>query len=142
MQSDLLAALGMAQLERLPENLSRRKALAARYHRELSGLKGLTLPAVPEGCEPNWHIYACLVVPEKRDAFVKAIKDAGVDATTHFEPLHTSPYGKEKLGLRAGMLPVTERVAASLVRLPLYPQMMEEETGRVVEAVRSAAKVL
>ena len=105
-------------------------------------MKGLTLPAVPDGCEPNWHIYALLVDPAKRDAFVKVVKEQGVDATTHFEPLHTSPYGKERLGLRAGMLPVTERVAASIVRLPLYPQMTEEEEGKVVEAVRTAAKHL
>jgi len=141
-QSDLLAALGMAQLDRLEENLRLRRALAARYTKELSGVKGLTLPTVPEGCEPNWHIFACLVAPERRDAFVKAVKDLEVDVTTHFEPLHTSPYAKERLGLKEGMLPVTERVAASLVRLPLYPQLTEGEAGRILEAVRGAARVL
>ncbi len=141
-QSDLLAALGMAQLERLEENLRLRRALAARFSKELAGVKGLRLPVAPAGCEPNWHIYACLVAPERRDAFVKAVKDQGVDVTTHFEPLHSSPYGREKLGLKAGALPVTERVAASMVRLPLYPQLTGEEAGRIVSTVQSAARAL
>ena len=141
-QSDLLAALGMAQLDRLEENLRLRRALAERYLRELAGLPGLMLPAVPAGCEPNWHIFACLVAPAQRDAFVKAVKAQGVDVTTHFEPLHSSPFGRERLGLRPGSLPVTERVAASLVRLPLYPQLTDAEVGRVLAAVKAAARGL
>ena len=139
-QSDLQAALGMAQLDRLPEIVARRKALAARFLSELKGIPGLTLPQVPEGCDPNWHIFACLVEPSRRDAFLKAVKDQGVDATTHFEPLHTSPYWRGRGGRES--LPVTERVAASIVRLPLYPQLTEEEAGRVVAAVKVASKVL
>ncbi len=141
-QSDLLAALGMAQLDRLEENLRLRRALADRYLRELAGLPGLTLPKVPAGCEPNWHIFACLVEASRRDAFVKAVKAQGVDATTHFEPLHASPFGRGKLGLKPGSLPVTERVAASLVRLPLYPQLTDAEVARILAAVRAAAKGL
>lgn len=141
-QSDLLAAVGLVQLGRLPRILSRRKELAARFSRELAGIPALTLPKAPEGCDPNWHIYACQVPPGKRDAFIKAVKAEGVDATTHFEPLHTSPYGRETLGCRPGDLPVTEAVAASLVRLPLYPQLTDEEADRVVGAVRKASAVL
>ena len=80
-----------------------------------------------------------MVDPARRAAFVKAVKDQEVDVTTHFEPLHTSPYGRSVLGLKPGTLPVTERVAASIVRLPLYPQLTEGEAGRILVAVRSAA---
>jgi dTDP-4-amino-4,6-dideoxygalactose transaminase len=140
-QSDLLAALGTAQLDRLEENLRLRRALADRFLREMAGLPGLTLPVVPAGCEPNWHIFACLVDPSRRDAFLKVVKAQGVDATTHFEPLHASPFGRERLGLKPGSLPVTERVAASLVRLPLYPQLTDAEVGRIVGAVKAAARL-
>lgn len=141
-QSDLLAALGMAQLDRLPENIARRRALAARFQEGLKDVRGLTLPVVPEGAEPNWHIYACLVEASRRAAFVKAVKEQGVDVTTHFEPLHSSPYGLERLGCKPGSLPVTERVAASLVRLPLYPQLTEAEVARILAAVKGAARLL
>lgn len=137
-QSDLLAALGMAQLDRLEENLRRRRALAARFLKDLAGVPGLVLPLVPEGAEPNWHIFACQVDPVRRDALVKAVKALGVDATTHFEPLHTSPFAREVLHWTQP-LPVTERAAASIVRLPLYPQLTDEEAGRITAAVREAA---
>lgn len=139
-QSDLLAALGLAQLDRLPEINRRRQGVARRYLDALRDLEmpgAFALPRVPEGTtSPNWHIFALRVAAPRRDRFVQALKAEGVDATSHYEPLHLSPFARRRLGTGPGLLPGTEEVCATLVRLPIWPQMTDEDVGDVVRAVR------
>ncbi|MBI4229484.1 MAG: aminotransferase class V-fold PLP-dependent enzyme [Planctomycetes bacterium] len=139
-QSDLLAALGLAQMDRLGEINRRRQGVARRYLdslRDLEAPGAFALPRVPEGTtEPNWHIFALRVDTARRDRFVKALKAEGIDASTHYEPLHLSPFARSRLGTGPGLLPVTEEICGTLVRLPIWPQMTDEDALDVVRAVR------
>jgi dTDP-4-amino-4,6-dideoxygalactose transaminase len=140
--SDLLAAVLDAQLDKLGEIQERRARIATRYREGLSdwaGERGVLLP--PEDTErtPNHHIFYLLFPDERaRDSAQAALRARGVMAAFHYVPLHASPFGRTLAGA-SGEFPVTERVAATLLRLPLHPLLSEAEVGRVVDAVRLAA---
>jgi dTDP-4-amino-4,6-dideoxygalactose transaminase len=143
-QSDLLAALGMTQLARGEEVVRKRREHAAYFREALAGLEGrIGLPPLPpEGAEPNGHIFAITVHPKKRPEFLDAVRADGIEAATHYVPLHASPFAQRMFGTRRGDLPVTEEIADSLVRLPCYPQLTRSELDDVVRAVRKAAELL
>ncbi|RME41786.1 MAG: dTDP-4-amino-4,6-dideoxygalactose transaminase [Caldilineae bacterium] len=134
--SDLLAALLESQLNRLEEITQHRLALWHRYYHGMAGMEAdglLIRPGLDPLAQINGHIYAFRVAPEKRDAVIGALKARGIGATFHFVPLHSSPYGRNVLGCNPGDLPVTERVAASLIRLPLHAGMGAPEVDFILE---------
>jgi dTDP-4-amino-4,6-dideoxygalactose transaminase len=134
---DLLAAIMLGQLEKLDWVTGQRRAIAEQYLNEFTDLTPrMRLPVVPEGCEPNWHIFAVLVDPEVRDWTIKALNAEGIGATFHFVPLHSSPYAREHLGTGPGDFPVTERVASSLIRLPVFADMTPDDVQDVIDGVR------
>ncbi len=140
-QSDVLAAILDAQLDKLAEIQSRRAAVSARYRAGLSAWAvehGVGLPAVLPDREPNHHIFY-LLYPDGgwRDRAIAALRAEGVMATFHYVPLHSSPQG-QRLGPQPE-LPVTDRVASTLLRLPLHPRLGDDDVDRVSDAVKRAA---
>lgn len=138
--SDVLAAILDAQLDKLPEIQARRAAIVARYRAELAGWAGagrVRLPAELPEREPNHHIFY-LLYPDAaaRDRALAALRARGVMATFHYVPLHSAPHGRS-LGPQPE-LPVTDRVAGTLLRLPLHPRLQDDEVERVIETVRQA----
>ncbi len=137
--SDLLAALLGSQLARLEEITRQRVALWYRYYVGMAELEAkglLTRPGLDPLAEINGHIYAFRVDSARRDDLLSSLKEHGVEATFHFVPLHSSPYGREKLGYKQGDFPITERVADSLVRLPLYPHMSCNDVDYVLDHLK------
>ena len=136
--SDLLAALLEAQLEKADRIAERRAAIVARYRAELASWAaghGVALPAEPPDQEPGHHIFHLLFPsPASRDAALVELRAAGIGASFHYLPLHLSPFGRDLPGAH-DPLPVSERVAATLLRLPLHPLLTADEVSRVVEAV-------
>lgn len=128
-QSDLLAALLEAQILRKDEIHAGRKAVWEAYYQALTPLAeaGLvTLPVVPAYASTNYHIFFFRVADlERRQAVLQALKAAGIMATFHYVPLHSSPFGRNVLQCTYD-LPVTEQCSETLVRLPLYPQLAQQ----------------
>lgn len=135
---ELAAALARAQLARLDEITSRRGAVAQAYEDGLGELerRGELRVVRPVEGESSHHIFAVLVAPERRPRLLARLRELGVGAASHFVPLHSSPFGRA--AGRAQELPRTDRLAASLVRLPIYPDLGESEQARVVAAVERA----
>ena len=136
--SEVLAALLDAQLDKFTEIQARRAKVVTRYQAGLEAWarsRGVRLPApVPER-QSNHHIFYLLFPDEtSRDACLQALRAGGVMASFHYVPLHSSPHGRA-LGLDGGDLPVTDRVASTLLRLPLHPLLAAEDVDRVVSAV-------
>jgi dTDP-4-amino-4,6-dideoxygalactose transaminase len=140
-QSDVLAAILEAQLDKLPAIQERRGEVSRAYRERLSDWarqRGVTLPPELPDRETNDHLFAMLLPdPRQRDPFIAFLKSRGVMATFHYVPLHSSPFWINFAG-GAPSLPVTDRVAASLVRLPLHPRLSAEDVARVVDAVLEA----
>lgn len=137
-QSDLLAAVGLVQLAKVPRLTARRREIAGIYLAGLTGLPGVRPPVVRAGCETNWHIFALRVPPERRDFVLRALAAEGVGASSHFVPLHSAPFARRQWGPPPD-LPVTDRVAASIVRLPIHTRLSDADARDVVAAVRKVA---
>jgi dTDP-4-amino-4,6-dideoxygalactose transaminase len=135
--SDLLAAVLMAQLEKLDAIQARRASVVARYRQGLAAWateRGVRLPPALPDRTPNHHIFHLLYPDERRrDEALVALRARGVAATFHYVPLHSAPHARA-IGV-SGELPVTDRVAARLLRLPLHPLLSDEDVERVVAAV-------
>jgi dTDP-4-amino-4,6-dideoxygalactose transaminase len=139
--SDVLAALLDAQLDKFDEIHRRRARVAARYREELASwadAHGVRFPFQAANRTGNDHLFFLLTRDEaSRDACMEHLRAAGVMATFHYIPLHSSPYGRE-LGWGDTELPATDRAARTLVRLPLHPLLADQDVDRVIAAVRSS----
>ena len=137
-QSDLLAAFLLAQLEARERIQSARERIWNRYRDALAPWAaefGAALPAAPDGCEPSFHLFHMLLPSaELRDGFIQALRARGILAVFHYLPLHLSPMGR-RFGGREGQCPVAEDVSDRLVRLPFYTSLGEDEQDEVIEAV-------
>lgn len=136
--SDLLAALLLGQLSRFEELNQKRRRAWWFYHDALHGLEERALlirPWIDPRGEPNWHIYAIRVERSVRDRVLAGLRAKGIGATFHFLPLHRSPFATRELGYQPGDCPISELVSDTLIRLPLYPDLSEEDQGYVVETL-------
>jgi dTDP-4-amino-4,6-dideoxygalactose transaminase len=138
--SDVLAALLDAQLDKLDEIQARRARVAGRYRDELGDwaeAHGARLSRPSPDRRASDHLFYVLLPDEAaRDRCLAGLRSRGVMAAFHYVPLHSSPYGRS-LGAAAD-LPVTERVARTLLRLPLHPRLSEEDVDRVVGTVKQS----
>jgi dTDP-4-amino-4,6-dideoxygalactose transaminase len=133
--SELLAAVAVEQFKKLPEITRRKTQQAERLLAGLAPFRDLVqLPAVPGGCRPNWHVFAILVDPARRDWVIRALKAEGIGAAFHYVPLHSAPYARESADIAEVELPVTDRVAASLVRLPISAAFTDADGDDVIRA--------
>jgi dTDP-4-amino-4,6-dideoxygalactose transaminase len=127
-----------AKLGRLAEWNARRRALAAEYSRRLTGVPGIGLPHEPDGSRGVYHLYV-IAVPD-RDGLIAHLGAARIGAGIHYPiPLHLQDASR---GLRyqRGDFPVSERLAADIVSLPMYPQLTPAQQTRVAEEVRAFVK--
>ena len=136
--SDLLAAILFGQLSRADEIYKQRVDIWNRYHTELEtwALNNyVALPTVPEGCEHTGHVYHLRFQHgDQRDKFIDHLKQLGIYAVFHYQPLHLSTVGRT-LGGRDGQFPVTESAGDCLVRLPLFNALTNDEQTYVIESV-------
>ncbi len=132
---EIQAALLRIKLRTIDEAIAGRRAVAAQYHRTLSGLP-LTLPGEPQGQGHVFNLYT--VRSDRRDALRTALSTHEVASNVCYPvPLHLQKV-YEELGYRAGSLPVVEKVAREVLSLPIYPGMPAADIGRVGEVVRAA----
>jgi len=134
--TDLQAALGTHQMQRLPAFLARRRALAQRYAELLDGA-GLVLPAPAGDLESAWHLYVVQVEPERRRAIFETLRAAGVLVNVHYIPIHLQPYYRAR-GFAPGAFPNAERYYAGAISLPMYYELTDDDVRRVAAEVRAA----
>ena len=138
--SDLQAALGVVQLQRLAWMNRRREELAKRYLENLKDIEGIVLPVASEGrC---WHLFPIRVDPDyrTRDEVVERLAARGVGTSVHFIPLHLQSFYQSEFGYRTGDFPVAERAFETILSLPLYPDLAEEDLDYVCATVREAVR--
>ncbi|MFC1645999.1 DegT/DnrJ/EryC1/StrS family aminotransferase, partial [Candidatus Omnitrophota bacterium] len=141
--SNILAAIGVEQLKRLNALNSLRRRHAEFLNSRLSQIQEIR---VPEQAKNRFHVYQMYVitVDEKkinRDKFILNLRKNGVGASVHFTPpAHLHTYYRKKFGFRKGDLPITEKLANSVVTLPMYPQMKERELKVMVKIIENSIK--
>lgn len=141
--SEITAAFLAAQLESAGEINARRRHIWELYRRGLGELQSaghLRLPTVPEECEHNGHLfYVLLEDPTRRPACLEHLRARGIEAQSHYVPLHSSPAGR-RLGRVAGAMPVTDTAAASLLRLPIHTGLSDDDVAYVIDGLSDALR--
>jgi dTDP-4-amino-4,6-dideoxygalactose transaminase len=134
--SDLVAAYLVGQLEQRDSILRKRQLIYERYCHALEPLAkehGVRIPVIPAECEPAWHMfYVLLPDGPTRDRVLGRMKEAGVSATFHYVPLHSSDAGR-RFAARPTECPVTDDISSRLLRLPFYNSLTVADQERVVE---------
>lgn len=139
---EVAAALLWSQLLEADAITEQRRAICAAYRRAFAPLADaglLELPLDVPGARPDGHAFCVLARrPEDRPRLIGALADAGIQATFHYAPLHTSPAGL-RYGRAHGSLAVTERVAATIIRLPVWPGLPADVPARAASALDRTA---
>jgi len=139
--SDVAAALGVAQVERLDRLLARRAAVAALYEGGLAGVEGVATPIAGRGAERrSWFVYPVrLAAGIDRDAVIARLAERQIASKAYLPCIHLFPHLRE-LGWREGQFPVAEAAAAHSLALPFFPAMTESEVSRVCMELSSALR--
>lgn len=132
--TDLQAALGLSQLDKLEGFIARRRELVARYNRLLNGLP-LTLPGLQPEAESAWHLYVVRlrldeISLDHRQVF-EGLRAAGIGVNLHYIPVHLQPYYRD-LGFAQGDYPQAEGYYAEAISLPMFPSLGDDQQDYVV----------
>jgi perosamine synthetase len=133
--TDLQAAIGLAQLPKLDRFLQRRRAIAERYDAAFTRLPQLQLPARPVYAEHAFQSYAVMLTDAcsvDRDAAMRALTEQGVSCRRGIPPIHLEPLYWNPA---AAALPITEKVAARSIFIPIFAGLADADQTRVIDAV-------
>lgn len=134
--SDVLGAIGVAQMARLDYIVERRQQLGALYARELEAVEGATAPTVPADTRHAFQSYVVLLEEGiDRNAVIDAMREEGIETTLGTYSMHLQPYFRERFGIADEALPMATRAHRSALTLPLYPQLDDEDVRRVCETL-------
>jgi len=138
--TDLQAALGISQLQRLDDLHCARQILANRYEELLIDLP-LLLPVRLSERVSAWHLYAVEIddikTDKAREEVFGYLRNAQIGVNVHYIPIHMQPYYR-KLGFRSGDFPASERYYRRAISIPLFPAMTETQQQRVADTLRDA----
>lgn len=141
--SDIMAAVGLRQLEKLSAFHARRTAIARAYSEALAEVPQLQLPTERSHVRSAWHIYSIRLHLDRlqidRAQFIEELRQRNISASVHFIPLHRMHFYSEVYGLRASDYPVAEREAPRMLSLPLHPLLTDRDVGDVIEATLDVA---
>ena len=132
--SDLHAALGVTQLQKLDQFIAKRRMLAARYREQLADLP-LILPCTESYADSAWHLFMVELTQHARLSIYQALHELDIGVNVHYIPIHLQPY-YQALGFKAGDFPHAEHFYQHALTLPLFPSMTESEQDQVISALR------
>lgn len=140
--TDMQAALGESQMDKLEKFVERRREIADIYNRELADISGLVLPYQKENSNSSWHLYVTRWLPKvfqgTRKDWFEALRQLNIGVHVHYIPVYLQPYYRN-LGYPSGLCPNAESYYNTAITLPLYPKMTNQDVKDVIQAVRQVA---
>lgn len=130
--TDFQAALGISQLKRAGDGLTRRQEIAQHYAKTLSAINGIKIPYVSDNVYHAYHLY--IIQVEDRLGLYNYLHENNIYAQIHYLPLHLMPY-YQQFGNKKGDLPVVEEYYKHCLSLPMYPTLTEEEQDYVINNI-------
>lgn len=134
--TELQAALGLSQMDRLDAFVESRNSLADRYHKLLKDLP-LTLPVCRENCRSSYHLYVVQLESQAEDArthFFNSLRSSNIGVNVHYIPVHLQPYYRD-LGFNPGDFPKSEKYYRCAVSIPLYPDLTHAQQDYIAEVI-------
>ncbi|MGH2907536.1 MAG: DegT/DnrJ/EryC1/StrS family aminotransferase [Solirubrobacterales bacterium] len=138
--SDVAAAIGVAQLEKLDDMLARRAQIAHWYDERIAQIDGVTGPCADTGGDTRgWFVYVVQLPPgTDRDEVIHALRADGVASKPYMPVIHLQPFYRERFGYAPGDFPVAEDIASRSLALSFFPAMTEAEVDRAASALERA----
>lgn len=134
--SEIQAAIGSVQCDRLPEILENRRRVAQMYMERLLDNRYLILPTITDNDHMSWFVFVIrlndLFGPTDRDEVIKGLRAAGIGSSNYFPPIHLQPYVAQQFGYKEGDFPRTEYIAARTIALPFHGRLTELQIDRVI----------
>lgn len=132
--SDMQAAIGLVQLNKLDQLNGRRREVAARYQQELKDLDWIELPVEKDYAKSAWHLFQIKLPDESaRDRLIGELKDHGIAPGVHYYPCHLHPY---YIHLKASV-PVSNQIWRKILTLPIHPNLTEEDMDRIIDCLKN-----
>lgn len=136
--TDIQAALGISQFNKLSNFLQERRRIAAIYDELLADIPWLTIPPQPvRGNDHAYHLYPVLIDSNLRREFFIYMRAHNIGVQVHYIPVHWQPYYRQHYGYRRGDFPVAEDIYAREVSLPIYPGLSEADQAYVIETIKA-----
>ncbi|KMT22608.1 DegT/DnrJ/EryC1/StrS family aminotransferase [Clostridium cylindrosporum] len=137
--TDMQAALGLCQLNKIEKMQNIRKEYADIYNDAFSKFEEIITPVEVEGNRHAWHLYVIRVKEEMltidRSKFIERLAEENIGTSVHYIPVHLHPYYAERFGYKLGDFPVAEKAYDGMISLPLYPSMKKSDVEDVINAV-------
>lgn len=138
---EINCALGIVQLERIEEILSRRHQVAEIYTELLKNVEDLHVPYVhPDVTRMSWFVYVIRLADrydqEDRNEVIQELNRYGIGASAYFPPIHLQPFYRERFRSKEGDLPITEAVAQRTIALPFHNNLRPEEAAAAVDRLK------
>jgi len=137
--TDIQAAIGLVQLQRLETMQQRRREIVAQYNAAFGSLDALQIPTERPGAESAWHLYVLRLHLDRltidRARFIEELRARNIGTSVHFIPIHLHPYYRDKYGFAPDDFPVAYGEYQRLISLPLHPGLTDEDVQDVIAAV-------
>ena len=138
--NDLQAVLGLSQIKRLDEYVSRRHKIANYYDNELKNLS-LTIPYQSPNVYSSYHLYPILInyglSSKKQKQVYNEMRKKNIMTNLHYIPVHRQPY-YENLGFKKNDFPIAEKLHQEIISIPIYPSISDKQKKYVVETLKKA----
>ena len=136
--TDMQAALGYSQMQKVNEFVSKRRYLAKRYNELLKNINGIQLPDQNEDTKSSWHLYVVRVdfskISKTKNQIFAEMKEKGICLNLHYIPVHTQPY-YENLGFKGGDFPNSEKYYDEAFTLTLYYSLTDDQQDHIVKSL-------
>jgi perosamine synthetase len=137
--NDILAAIGLAQLEKLDGFIETREKIAKEYTKRLEKISGVIPPFVSPKVKHTWFLYVIRFEEGiDRDKAMKYLNEQGIQCKAYFPSIHLLPFYRKLFGFKEGDFPVSERVSKSTLSLPFFVQLKEDQIDIVCEKIEEA----
>ena len=141
--TDIAAAIGIHQLRKLDGFIQTRQKYARLYSESLANLDVLETPVEHADRNHVYHLYAVRLKLDRltidRAEFIEKLRELKIGSSVHFIPVHLHPFYRESFGYQHGDLPQAEAIYDSVISLPLFPLMSEQDVSDVIEAIHHVA---
>jgi len=138
--TEISAALGVVQMERIDDILEKRQKIADLYNSRLSKIEEVKIPFIGSDVKISWFVYVIRLDEKKfsrqeRDKVIKELQNRGINCRDYFPPIHLEPFYVNMFGYKKGDFPITERISETTVALPFYNHLAEEQVGYICSSL-------
>ncbi|MCX8022728.1 MAG: DegT/DnrJ/EryC1/StrS family aminotransferase [Syntrophorhabdaceae bacterium] len=142
--SDIHAALGISQIERIEEILKRREKVAGYYLKYLKDIDEIELPYIPKDSRVSWFVFVIRLregyKKKHRDRLMKILMEEGIECGNYFPPIHLQPFYRKLFEYRKGDFPICESISERTIALPFYNYLKKDDIERISDMLRVSIK--